>query len=64
MGYELKIQSYGLTPGIKDGRHFFEVRRSLLKETTILWAVLRTEYGPEWIDGYYQLRTPILLYLN
>jgi hypothetical protein len=62
--YELKVESYGLTPGIVDGRHFFLVRKRLLKVTTIKWAVLETIYDPQYIDGYYQRKTPILLFLN
>lgn len=64
MGYVLETDGYGFTPGIKDGRDFFYTRKALLKVTSIHWAVLDTIIDLDMIDGYYQFKTPILLFLN
>lgn len=61
--YRIDIDGWSLT-GTTCSMEFIKLRKSLLKETQVLWLVRNVEISPEYTNCTYELRTPVLIYLN
>lgn len=62
--YSIDIKGYSLTPGVKDTKELFMLRKKYLGITDFIWLVRGVEIDPYYIDCTYQLRTAVLIFLN
>jgi hypothetical protein len=61
--YKIDIKGWSLT-GATNAQEFIQLRRRYLKITQIFWLLRAVEIDPYYIDCTYELRTPVLIYLN
>lgn len=61
--YRIDIGGWSLT-GAESANEFIQLRKSVLKISQVLWLVRDVEIHPCYSDCIYELRTPVLIYLN
>ena len=59
----IDINGWSLT-GTENAYEFMLTRKSNLNITQVLWLVRGVEIDPCYVDCTYELRTPVLIYLN
>lgn len=62
--YSIDINGFSLTPGVRDTKELFSLRKKYMKITDFIWLVRGVEIDPLYIDCTYQLRTAVLIFLN
>lgn len=61
--YRIDIGGWSLT-GTNSAMEFIQQRKSVLKISQVLWLVRDVEIDPYYDNCTYELRTPVLIYLN